>query len=122
MRNAGVQHLLVLGGNDLAERADKCAYKGGAREMLAEEVDYLKTSGVRGVAIAGHPDGHPALGRNASATMALLIAKARPLLLAGIDVMVTSQFCLDVQNLLRWLHQAREELGCVSSKVRSEAP
>lgn len=110
---AGSKQMLVLGGNDLGDRrqAGACCYPDGAGQMLAAEIVAFKESKVSAIALAGHPDGHPALNWDADGTVALLVEKARPLLDAGFDVMLATQFCFDARKLIIWLERTRRALG-----------
>lgn len=112
LTDAGARELLLLGGNDLGERAQagECAYPGGAADLVSSELDALRTRGVSRVALAGHPDGHPALGNHEGATRSMLVGKAQRLLAAGFDVVVATQFCFDARLLVGWLRRTRQAL------------
>lgn len=112
LTDAGARELLLLGGNDLGERAQagKCAYPGGAAELVSSELDALTARGVSRVALAGHPDGHPALGNHEEATRLMLVNKVQHVLAAGLDVVVATQFCFDARLLMVWLRRTRQAL------------
>jgi hypothetical protein len=79
-------------------------------------------SAVSRVVLAGHPEGHPGLGRSPSLTAAALEAKAAAALAAGLDVTVASQFCLDAAKLVAWLAATREQLRtCAAAAAAAEA-
>merc|ERR1719396_48503 len=109
MVRAGAADFLVVGGNDLGERveANECCYKGGASALLEQERGRWHDLGTTGATVAGHPEGLPALGFCPSATAAVLAGKVRPLLEAGIDVTIVTQFCFDANKLLKWLARTR---------------
>lgn len=112
LTNAGACELLLLGGNDLEERAqdDKCAYPGGAADIVSSELGALRATGVSRVALAGHPDGHPAFDNQEEATRSMLVDKARRVLAGGFDVVVATQFCFDAHRLIGWLRRTRRAL------------
>lgn len=112
LTDAGARELLLLGGNDLGERAEagECAYPGGAGDLVSSELDALRKRGVTRVALAGHPDGHPALGNHEGSTTWMLVGKAERLLCAGFDVVVATQFCFDARLLVGWLRRTRQAL------------
>lgn len=56
LATAGAQDLLLVAGNDLPQRRHLVAY-GSVGQLLEEELGGLKALGVRGVALAGLPDG-----------------------------------------------------------------
>lgn len=121
--HAGATQVLVLGGNDLQERlkSDSCAYATGACGLLEAEIALLQTSGIKTVALVGHPDGHPELGWNEARTTAVLIQKARKLLEGGFDVVVVAQFCFDSEKLVRWLNSSREALLLLRAELIARA-
>ena len=110
--------VFALGGNDQADRRDVAQFNH-AGELL-ERV--LVPSAVARVVLAGHPEGHPGLGRSPSLTAAALEAKAAAALAAGLDVTVASQFCLDAAKLVAWLAATREQLRtCAAAAAAAEA-
>lgn len=123
---AGAKHVLALGGNDLQERlaAKACAYDTGAEGLLAAETAALRAAGFHSVGLAGHPDGHPGLGWDTAATAAALLAKARPLLEVGLNVVVATQFCFDARKLIKWLQRTRSAFKKLLDDIASsvEAP
>lgn len=126
MAGAGAADFLVVGGNDLGDRVgeENCCYKEGARSLLGQELGLWHDCGMTSVALAGHPDGHPALGCCPTATAGLLAEKVKPLLAAGLDVTVVTQFCFDARRLVQWLGRTRREMSQLEAEVScgSELP
>lgn len=124
LANTGASNLLILGGNDLEEQvaAGACAYAHGVKDLLASELAALKQKGIATVALAGHPDGHPALGSNTVATLNVLVEKARLLLAAGMNVTVVSQFCFDARKLVKWLKRTRTALKKLVAEIAEHSP
>lgn len=118
LANTGANNLLILGGNDLEEQvtAGACAY-AHVKDLLTSELAALKQKGITTVALAGHPDGHPALGSNTDATLNVLVEKARLLLAAGMNVAVVSQFCFDARKLVKWLKYTRIALKKLVAEI-----
>jgi 5,10-methylenetetrahydrofolate reductase len=101
------------GGNDQHERAvSGAACFASAGELLAHDsATALQQHGFRHVVLAGHPEGHPGLGKDAEATTAMLAAKVSTAVAAGHTVSVASQFCFDTTTLISWLERTRTAVG-----------
>jgi methylenetetrahydrofolate reductase (NADPH) len=67
----------------------------------------LQAAGVRGVGVAGYPDGHPDIARDVLA--AALRAKVALLTEHGIAPVVVTQFGFDPQPVLGWIDGLRRE-------------
>jgi len=119
LARSDASNLLILGGNDLEEQvaAGTCAYAHGVKDLLASELASLKQRGITTVALAGHPDGHPALGSDVEATLGVLVEKARLLLASGMHVVVVSQFCFDARKLVKWLKRTRTVLKKLAVEI-----
>lgn len=96
---AGVAQCLVIAG-DLASPAgpfadSACIIKTGL----------LETSGIRIVAIGGHPEGHPAM--RAEERWQVLEHKCRAIEARGMAPMIITQFAFDAGIVLDWLHALR---------------
>lgn len=116
--------LLVLGGNDLAERVEQaaCHYRSGACQVLLEELGAMKAKGIETVVVAGHPDGHPAFGDGSPETSKILLQKAELVYRAGMQLAVATQFCFDARKLVGWLRKTRAALVELAAGVRLETP
>ena len=106
--------LLLLGGNDQHARnqSGAAAYSSAGNLLVGGA---LSRHGFGHVVLAGHPEGHPGLGKDPAATTALLAGKAGAAVAAGHTVAVASQFCFDAQVLTRWL--SRTHAAVLSSML-----
>ena len=115
---AGGSQALLLGGNDQGERGEQGVPFPGADELLRSGAP--AAAAVRGVMLAGHPEGHPGLGNDAARTAALLEGKVATALRAGHTVSVVSQLCFDGGLLLSWLAKTRTALAQLAGEVAAE--
>lgn len=73
--------------------------------------------------LAGHPEGHPGLGKSPKKTMSLLSAKVQAAVSAGHSVAIASQFCFDAKILVRWLARTRKAVAAaVDAAIAEGAP
>lgn len=96
---AGVTRVLAIAG-DLDRPAGPLT---SALDLI--ESDLLQRHGVVEVAVAGYPDGHPKIGRDALASA--LAAKLEALRARGLSARIVSQFCFDAARILGWLRSIR---------------
>ena len=115
---AGGSQALILGGNDQGERGEQGVPFPGADALLRSGAP--AAAAVRGVMLAGHPEGHPGLGNDAARTAALLEGKVETALRAGHTVSVVSQLCFDGGLLLSWLAKTRTALAQLAAEVAAE--
>lgn len=102
VHRAGVDAVLLLAGSLAAPHgpyADSLA--------LLEEID-LRDHGIRRLAMAGHPEGHPQA--DAGALEAALISKRDYAERHGLSAWAVTQFLFDAEPLLAW-HRRLEELA-----------
>jgi methylenetetrahydrofolate reductase (NADPH) len=71
------------------------------------ETGLLPAYGLRSIAVAGYPEGHPALPE--AELLALLRAKAAAAAQQGLSISVVSQFCFEGAAVLAWLRRLRAE-------------
>jgi methylenetetrahydrofolate reductase (NADPH) len=99
--DAGVTRVLVVGG-------DLAAPQGGFDSALALlRSDVLDGSGIRCVAFAGHPEGHPRIAAPALAQALrdkIALAEQR-----GLVVSIVTQFCFESAPILDWIRTLRAE-------------
>jgi methylenetetrahydrofolate reductase (NADPH) len=96
---AGVDEILVIGGDP----PRPAGAFDSSLELLASGV--VERSGMRRVAFAGHPEGHPQIARSAlDAALAAKVALARQ---AGLAVGVVTQFAFDAGAIHRWIDAQR---------------
>eukprot|EP01043_Picozoa_sp_COSAG02_P043909 COSAG02_NODE_3866_length_6121_cov_318.011956_2_plen_482_part_00 len=113
--------LLLLGGNDQRDREIGGSAFGSASELLATGA--LLRHGFDTIVLAGHPEGHPGLGKSSKKTMRLLSTKVHAAVTAGHSVAVASQFCFDAQVLVRWLAHTRAAVNdAIANAVEEGAP
>ena len=113
--------ILLLGGNDQHDRELDGSLFPSASDLLATGA--LLRHGFDTIVLAGHPEGHPGLGKNVKKTMGLLAAKVQAAVTAGHSVAIASQFCFDTQVLIRWLSRAREAVhAAIVAAVDEGAP
>lgn len=113
LREQGVRRVLVSGGD---------AAPGGpydsARDVLAAAD--LAACGVTDVLVAGHPEGHPRLGR--AALDADLRDKQRLVRAQGLGFGVLTQFAFQPAPLLAWCERVRGLLGPAELRIGVAAP
>ncbi len=113
--------LLLLGGNDQHDRKLGGSAFASASELLATGA--LLRHGFDTIVLAGHPEGHPGLGKGSKKTMQLLSTKVHAATTAGHSVAVASQFCFDAQILVRWLAHTRAAVhDAIATAVGEGAP
>lgn len=98
---AGVDRVFVVAG-DLAEAAGPYA-----DSLAVIRSGLLARHGIEQVGIAGYPDGHPAIAREALDKA--LRDKAQALREAGHDMWIATQFGFDADPILPWLAKLRDE-------------
>lgn len=96
---AGVDRVLVIAG-DLDRPAGPFH---SSLELI--ETGLLAKRGIRSVAIAGYPEGHPKIAT--AALDAALAAKLRLLQSDGIAPYIVTQFCFDAAPIIGWLARLR---------------
>lgn len=113
--------LLLLGGNDQRDREIGGSAFASTSELLATGA--LLRHGFDTIVLAGHPEGHPGLGKSSKKTMRLLSTKVHAAVTAGHSVAVASQFCFDAQILVRWLAHTRAAVNdAIANAVEEGAP
>jgi methylenetetrahydrofolate reductase (NADPH) len=98
-RWAGVRRVLVVGG-DL--RHAKGPF-GSALELI--ESGLLQRAGLREIAVAAYPEGHPRLSQDVLDRA--LIAKIETGMQTGLDVSIVTQLCFDASAVLSWVRRLR---------------
>jgi methylenetetrahydrofolate reductase (NADPH) len=97
---AGVQRVLLIGGDDSPVGPFRAAL-----DLLATGV--LERCGIRSVALAGYPEGHPAIC--AGTLAAALRAKVSLARQAGLGVSLVTQFGFEAPPILRWIAGLRAD-------------
>jgi methylenetetrahydrofolate reductase (NADPH) len=97
---AGAERVLLIGGDDSPAGPFRAAF-----DLLATGV--LERSGIRRVALAGYPEGHPAI--DAGTLQAALRAKVSLARRAGLVVSVVTQFGFEAAPILRWIAGLRAD-------------
>jgi methylenetetrahydrofolate reductase (NADPH) len=95
---AGVQHVLVVGG-------DRPDFGPFGRAIDVIESGALRRHGIRGLGIAGYPDGHPMIGHaelDRALSEKIAAAEAR-----GLTVEIVTQFCFDAGAILAYVTRLR---------------
>jgi methylenetetrahydrofolate reductase (NADPH) len=98
-RWAGVQRMLIVGGDS---RHAKGAF-GSALELI--ESGLLQRAGLREIAVAAYPGGHPRLSQDALDRA--LIAKIEAGAQTGLGVSIVTQLCFDADAMLGWVRRLR---------------
>lgn len=111
-QEAGVEAVLLIAGD--------CARPVGdfAESMGVIATGLLERHGLREVAIAGHPDGHPDVAE--ALLLPVMQQKLRTLAERGLAASVVTQFSFDAARVLGWLGQLRD--AGVSVPVRVGIP
>jgi methylenetetrahydrofolate reductase (NADPH) len=107
-RWASVRRLLIVGGD---AHCGKGPF-GSALELI--ESGLLQRAGIREIAIAGYPGGHPRLPEDV--LNRALAAKVEAAAQTGLSVSIVTQLCFDAQAALAWVRRLRA-LG-IESPVR----
>jgi methylenetetrahydrofolate reductase (NADPH) len=97
---AGVESALMIGGDDSPVGPFRASL-----DLLATGV--VERHGVKSVAFAGYPEGHPAI--DASALDAALQAKVALARQRGLDVSLVTQFGFEAGPILRWIASLRTQ-------------
>ena len=95
---AGVDNVLVIAG-------DRGEYGPFRRALDAIDNGVLRRRGIRGVGIAGYPQGHPRIGDdelNRALTEKIAAAEA-----TGLAVEIVTQFCFDARAILDFVARLR---------------
>lgn len=96
---AAVEAVLVIAG-------DSAKASGAFASSLAViESGVLEANGIASVGVAGHPEGHPAIGP--FVLMDALDAKAKACARAGLDFFIVTQFAFEGAPVLAWLQAVR---------------
>jgi methylenetetrahydrofolate reductase (NADPH) len=95
---AGVERILLIGGDD----SPVGPFRAGL-DLLATGV--IERTGVREVAFAGYPEGHPAIDRQT--LDGALQAKVALAAKAGLSVSLVTQFGFEAQPVLHWITAQR---------------
>jgi methylenetetrahydrofolate reductase (NADPH) len=98
-RWAGVQRMLIVGGDS---RHAKGPF-GSALELI--ESGLLQRAGLREIAVAAYPEGHPRLSQDALDRA--LIAKIEAGAQTGLGVSIVTQLCFDADAVLGWVRRLR---------------
>jgi len=95
---AGVQHVLVIGG-------DRSEFGPFRRAIDVIDSGVLRRHGIRGVGIAGYPDGHPQIATDElDRALADKVAAAEA---SGLAVETVTQFCFDARAILGYIARFR---------------
>jgi methylenetetrahydrofolate reductase (NADPH) len=97
--DAGVEEVLVIAG----DRDTPAGPYADAQAVL--ESGSLQRHGIRRIGISGYPDGHPKIGEEQlwRALQAKLAVARRD----DLRVHIVTQFCLEAERILGWLHLVR---------------
>jgi methylenetetrahydrofolate reductase (NADPH) len=98
-RWAGVRRILVVGG-DLSHAKGPF---GSALELI--ESGLLQRAGIREIAVAGYPEGHPRLSQDMLDRA--LAAKIEAAAQTGLDITIVTQLCFDADAVLGWVRRLR---------------
>ena len=98
-RWAGVQRMLIVGGDS---RHAKGPF-GSALELI--ESGLLQRAGIRDIAVAAYPEGHPRLPQDALDRA--LLAKIEAGAQTGLGVSIVTQLCFDADAVLGWVRRLR---------------
>jgi methylenetetrahydrofolate reductase (NADPH) len=96
---AGVTRVLLVAGDGQA------AFGPYASSLALLETGLLEAHGIRGVGVAGYPEGHPQIPE--AALWEALERKADSARRRGIELYLVAQFCFDGQAVLAWLRRLR---------------
>ena len=95
---AGVDYVLVIAG-------DRSEYGPFRRALDVVDNGVLRRRGVRGIGIAGYPQGHPRIGDDElNRVLAEKIAAAEA---TGLAVEIVTQFCFDARAILDFIARLR---------------
>ncbi len=100
MSDAGAKDMLLLGGSDNPPKGGyDCALN------LLESAEF-RNSGIRSIAIAGHPEPHPDV--DGQVMFDALVSKARLAQEMELDVCIVTQVCFDSAAIAAWIGRVRE--------------
>ncbi len=97
----GITEVFCIAGDAL----DPVGPYAGAEPFLRDLLDAGPK--LRAVGISGYPDGHPLIAKHTLADA--LLAKQELLESAGVQGTVSTQMCFDVERILGWITQVRNE-------------
>lgn len=121
--DVGCESAFVPGGNDQHERGLVGAFGSvGAAFDAGMLVTPTAQPTMRRVLLAGHPEGHPGLGRCPEKTMAVLLEKAERLMAGGRSVGVASQICFDAELAVEWIERTRTKLHALAVRYAVPPP
>ncbi|MCC4603255.1 methylenetetrahydrofolate reductase [Xanthomonas campestris] len=96
---AGVEHCLVIAGDP----SSPIGPFPDSVSLIATGV--FERAGIKSIALAGHPEGHPAM--HAGAHWEVLERKCRSIAERGMAPLIVTQFAFDADLVLRWLETLR---------------
>ena len=97
---AGVESVLIIGGDDSPAGPFRASL-----DLMATGV--VERHGIKGVAFAGYPEGHPAIDvRTLDAALQAKVALARQ---RGLDVSLVTQFGFEAGPIVRWVASLRAQ-------------
>lgn len=111
---AGVSQLLVIGG----DAARPIGPFGSAADLIASPA--FAHPQLRGIAVGGYPEGHPAIGQGALA--AALDAKIAAIAARGLTPEIITQLCFDSGPILGWLRGFRARHRSVPVRIGIAGP
>ena len=97
---AGVESALIIGGDDSPSGPFRASL-----DLLATGV--VERHGIKSVAFAGYPEGHPAI--DSHTLYAALLAKVALARQRGLDVSLVTQFGFEADPILRWTASLRAQ-------------
>jgi methylenetetrahydrofolate reductase (NADPH) len=98
-RWAGVQRMLIVGGDSHTAKGPF----GNALELI--ESGLLQRAGLREIAVAAYPEGHPRLSQDVLDRT--LTAKIEAGMQTGLGVSIVTQLCFDADAVLGWVRRLR---------------
>lgn len=100
-RDHGIREVFVIAGDAL----EPSGPYPGAEPFLRDFLD--AGPGVSGVGISGYPDGHPLIAKHTLSDA--LLAKQELLESAGVQSMISTQMCFDVERIVSWVQHIRAD-------------
>jgi len=97
---AGIDHVLLIGGDPPAQVGPF----GASIELIRH--GNLTKFGIKNVALAGHPEGHPVM--KGAAPIAVLREKVAAARAGGLAPMIVTQFAFEAEPIVAWLAQVRQ--------------
>jgi len=124
LRGAGVDTVLLVGGNDQKERVESGAvpehFRSVVKFLESPLLAEMKSCGIRAVAIGGYPEGHPAVHGDLEASEEHLKRKATAVLAQGIDLIITTQFSFDPRTVVAWATRTKTVLDTLCADLGLE--